>query len=57
MVTSSDVAPICKHARELTRRFDLDRHEATEEFFKLCLDMGLGIDRALAVRDSVRNVK
>lgn len=56
-VTSSDVVPICKHARELTRRFGLDRSEAPEEFFKLCLDMGLGLNRALAVRQSVRGVK
>jgi hypothetical protein len=56
-VTSSDVVPIGKFARELTRRHRLDVSDASEEFFKLCLDMGLSLSVAESVMRSVRQVR
>lgn len=52
-VSSSDVVPIGKHARDLTRQNRLNPHEASEEFFKLCLDMGLSVSIAQTVMRSV----
>ncbi|MGI8398297.1 hypothetical protein ACRYWZ_18165 (plasmid) [Agrobacterium deltaense] len=45
-VSSSDIVPIGKAARDLSRRYLLDIAAAPEEFFKLCLDMGLGLSTA-----------
>jgi len=55
-VSSSDVVPIGKAARQLARQHSLD-HDAPEEFFKLCLDMGLGLSRAQSVRRSVCQIR
>lgn len=52
-VTSGDILPISTYARNLTRQHHLDVSSAPEEFFKLCLDMGLGPDTAKSVRRSV----
>jgi len=56
-VSSSDIVPIGKAARELTRRYRLDIANAPEEFFKLCLDMGLGLSTAESVMRSVKQVR
>ena len=56
-VTSSDIVPISKYARALTRQFGLDRRHAAEEFFKLCLDMGLGLSTAGIVPRSVMQIR
>lgn len=56
-VSSSDIVPIGKAARELTRRYRLDIADAPEEFFKLCLDMGLGLSTAESVMRSVKQVR
>ncbi|MHC2866404.1 hypothetical protein ACVIYH_007482 [Bradyrhizobium diazoefficiens] len=48
-VSSSDVIPIGKDARDLTRQYRLDKTDAPEEFFKLCLDMGLSLTTAESV--------
>lgn len=56
-VTSSDVIPIGKCARNLTRRHRLNPHDASEEFFKLCLDMGLSLSVAEQVMQSVKQVR
>lgn len=56
-VTSSDVVPISRAARELTRRHQIDRADAPEEFFKLCLDIGLSLNFASAVMQSVKQVR
>ena len=39
-VSSSDISPFRKFARELTRQYRLDKADAPEDFFKLCFDMG-----------------
>lgn len=56
-VTSSDIVPIGKCARDLARRHGLDRAHAPEEFFKLCLDMGLGLSTAASVMRSVKQLR
>lgn len=56
-VSSSDIVPIGKAARELTRRYRLEIADAPEEFFKLCLDMGLGLSAAESVMRSVKQVR
>lgn len=47
-ITSGDVVRISKSARDIARNHQLDRH-AREEFFKLCLDLGLGLSNAESV--------
>ena len=56
-VTSGDIVPIGKCARDLTRQYRLDRLHAAEEFFKLCLDMELGLSTAAIVRRSVMQLR
>jgi hypothetical protein len=55
-VTSSDVVPISRHARQLMREHRLP-YEAPEEFFKLALDMGLSIYTASAIEGSAKQVR
>lgn len=55
-VSSSDVVRIGQHARDLTREYHLNNYEASEEFFKLSLDMGLSLYIAQSVMRSVRQV-
>lgn len=56
-VTSSDIVPLGKAARDLTRRFHLDRGAAPGEFFKLCIDMGLSLMAAESITASVKQVR
>jgi hypothetical protein len=56
-VTSSDILPIGKFARDLTRRHRLEPRDAAEEFFKLCLDMGLELSTAQSVMRSVQKIR
>ena len=43
-------------ARKLVRKYDLNSREASEEFYKLCLECDLEWE-SRSVRDSVRRVK
>lgn len=56
-VSSSDVPAIGKLARDLTRRYGLDRSSAESEFFKLALDMGLGLSTALRIKQAVQQIR
>jgi hypothetical protein len=56
-VTSSDIVPIGKSARDLARRRHLDKTDASAEFFKLCLDMGLGSSTAESIMRSVKQIR
>lgn len=56
-VTSSDIVPIAKCARDIARQNHLARQDAAEEFLKLCLDMGLGLSTAKIVRNSVMRMR
>ena len=48
-ITSGDIEPMRRCARRLTRTYGLERTRAAEEFFKLCLDMGLDVHVARSV--------
>ena len=56
-ITSGDIQPMCVCARRLTQEHRLERKRAAEEFFKLCLDIDLGVHTASAVRDTVMKVR
>lgn len=56
-VSLSDAIPLGKHARKLVRQNGLEPRHASEEFFKLCLDMGLTLSVALSIMRSVRQVR
>ena len=56
-VTSGDILPLGKLARDLTRQYSLPRNEAALEFYKLCLDIGLVQWIAKIVRDSVMKIQ
>jgi hypothetical protein len=56
-VSSSDIVPIGKFARDLTRQYRLEKSDAPEEFFKLCLDMGLSLMTAESVMRSVKQIR
>ena len=56
-LTSGDLEPIRARARRLTREHRLERKSAAEEFFKLCIDLGLDMSTARAVRDTVMKTR
>lgn len=56
-VTSSDVVPLAKHAKRLTRSHGLNAHDASEEFYKLALEHGLDSGYAEIIRKQVRTVR
>lgn len=56
-VTSSDALALGKHARALVRRYGLEAGRAADEFFKLCLDIGLSLRTALGVMRSVKQAR
>lgn len=56
-VTSSDIIPLAKHARHLTRSHGLDPREASEEFYKLALEYGLDSGYAEIIRKQVRTIR
>lgn len=56
MVTSSDIPVLSKRARHLARAHRLEGHAASDEFYKLALDCGLG-GRAGFIRDGVRSLR
>lgn len=56
-VTSGDVVPLGAFARQQTRAYRLQPAEASEEFYKLALDLNLGQSYASAIRDAVRRAR
>lgn len=55
--TSGDHDPMWKLARRLTRKHELKKGWAAEEFLKLCLDLGFDIHVARSVRDAVMQLR
>ncbi|WP_096700020.1 hypothetical protein [Magnetospirillum sp. 15-1] len=55
--TSGDIEPLRKYARELTRHYGLNPHDAAEEFYKLSIDCGIGPHYARSVYDAVKQVR
>jgi hypothetical protein len=56
-VTSGDIIPLGKFARQLTRAHGLDAGNAAEEFYKLALDCGLDASDAHSMRDAVKKAR
>lgn len=56
-ITSGDIVPLAKLARQLTREHALTPRDASEEFFKLALEHGLSPDWAVTIRNQVRSVR
>ena len=44
-------------ARNLVRKYDLNAREASEEFYKLCIECNLSEYESRSIRDSVRRVR
>ncbi len=57
MVTSGDIAPLGAIARQLARAHGLERTMAADEFYKLCLDLGLSTMNAGSIRSSVLQLR
>jgi hypothetical protein len=51
----SDAIPLGKFARSLARDHGLNKTDA-DEFFQLCLDLGLYINTAKSIRDAVKRI-
>jgi hypothetical protein len=56
-VTSSDIVPLAKYARQLARSCGLDPRDASEEFYKLALEHGLDSGYAEIIRKQVRTIR
>jgi hypothetical protein len=56
-VTSSDVVPLGRLARSLARDAGLTGSDAAEEFFKLAMEQGLGLDYASSIYEQVRRLR
>lgn len=57
LITSGDIAPLSSTARQLARAHRLVPKVAADEFFKLCLDLGLDPSDAASVRSSVLQIR
>lgn len=57
MVTSSDVVPLGTFARKLARDYRLEKHSASEEFFKLAIELGTGVNTAASIRRAVLQLR
>ncbi|NJS13619.1 MAG: hypothetical protein HC788_02145 [Sphingopyxis sp.] len=57
MVTSGDIVPLGQKARQLARSHSLERTAAAEEFYKLCLDLGLSPNQSASIRTSVLQLR
>ena len=56
-VSYGDALELGKQARALVRRHGLPPKTACEEFFKLSLDLGLSVDEAQRIRETVRTTR
>lgn len=57
MVTSSDVVPLGTFARKLARDHGLPKHQASEEFFKLAIELGVGMIAASSIHRAVMQLR
>jgi hypothetical protein len=56
-ITSGDIEPLEKFARQQTREHGLAPKEAADEFYKLALDLNLSQSYAASIRKSVMTVR
>ena len=57
IITSGDVLPLAKAARRIARQHGLRAQDASEEFYKLALELEAGSICASTVRDYVRKMR
>lgn len=55
--SGADAIELGTAARRMVRDFDLDRGAAPDEFMKLSLDLGVGVDKALRIRRMVAEMR
>lgn len=55
--SSGDMAPLGSTARQLASTYRLEPKTAADEFFKLCLDLGMSAGYAGSIRSSVQQLK
>lgn len=56
-ISGSDLQEIKQFVRNATREYALVPREACEEFYKLALECGLGVDYSRFVRETVRSMR
>jgi hypothetical protein len=56
-ITSGDLMPLADCAKRLTRAYQLEPHDAAEEFLKLALDCGLSPFFAEIIREKVKRIR
>jgi len=56
-VTSGDIVPLGKFARQQARANQLEPSKAAEEFFKLAIECGLSPESATSIRNQVRAIR
>jgi len=56
-VTSSDIVPLGREAKALTREYALKPYDAREVFYKLALDCGRSSSVATSIRDAVKSIR
>ena len=56
-ISSGDIVPLGKFLQQLVRNEGLDVVETPEEFFKLCLDMGLGLSNSESILKSLSRMR
>ena len=56
-ITSGDITPLSSAARQLARTHNLNPKVGAEEFYKLCLDLGLSPSNAASIRSSVLQIR
>lgn len=52
-VSSGDIAPLGATARQLARTHRLEPKAGADEFFKLCLDLGMSVSASASIRSAV----
>lgn len=57
MITSGDIVPLGKQARQLAREFGLEKHAASDEFFKLALEQGATPGTAASIGRAVLQLR
>lgn len=56
-ITSGDIAPLAAKARTLVRTYRLGTKGVADEFYKLCIDLGMDASDAASIRATVLQVR
>lgn len=56
-ISYGDALNLGKFARKLVRQYGFNPSEACEEFYKLALDLNLGVNKALRIRSIVKETR